>query len=391
MSIIEQAARRLEELKRAGIVLPPGVTASSNGAPAGQAARARPSVISAVMAQPNQAAPAARTAPPLAPANTLGAAAARAAMAIEAAGVAPQAVQATPAPALHLASRGTHSSVLERHGGTSAAQVAANAAPGQVSAARVILDNTPVPAAQQRRSREVTLDLEQLNSSGYLVPGQNRTALAEQMRIIKRPLLANARGEGAEPVERANLIQVVSALPGEGKTFVAMNLAMSIAMEVDHSVLLVDADVLRPSVLDRYGLDSAPGLLDVLSDRHIDLADVLLRTNVPKLSLLPAGTASLKSTELLASDAMERLLDELAAKYADRIIVFDAPPLIPTTESRVLASRVGQVVMVVEADSTTRAQAAQAYAALEQCPVVLSVLNKSHQRSSEAYGYYYAA
>jgi receptor protein-tyrosine kinase len=255
----------------------------------------------------------------------------------------------------------------------------------------VILDNTPVPAAQQRRSREVTLDLEQLNSSGYLVPGQNRTALAEQMRIIKRPLLANARGEGAEPVERANLIQVVSALPGEGKTFVAMNLAMSIAMEVDHSVLLVDADVLRPSVLDRYGLDSAPGLLDVLSDRHIDLADVLLRTNVPKLSLLPAGTASLKSTELLASDAMERLLDELAAKYADRIIVFDAPPLIPTTESRVLASRVGQVVMVVEADSTTRAQAAQAYAALEQCPVVLSVLNKSHQRSSEAYGYYYAA
>jgi receptor protein-tyrosine kinase len=88
---------------------------------------------------------------------------------------------------------------------------------------------------------------------------------------------------------------------------------------------------------------------------------------------------------------MEKLLDELASKYADRIIVFDAPPLIPTTESRVLASRVGQVVMVVEADSTTRAQAAQAYAAVERCPVVLSVLNKSSQRSSEAYGYYYAA
>jgi protein-tyrosine kinase len=344
MSIIEQAARRLEELKRAGIVLPPGVAANGPGAPAGPTAP-RPSVISAVMALPNPATAPARTEGTLAPANTLGAAAA----------------------------------------------LAAIAAPAQAEPSRARLDNTPSAAAPARRSREVKLDLERLNTSGYLVPGQNRTALAEQMRIIKRPLLANARGEGAEPVQRANLIQVVSALPGEGKTFVAMNLAMSIAMEVDHSVLLVDADVLRPSVLERYGLDSAPGLLDVLSDPGIDLADVMLRTNVPKLSLLPAGTASLKSTELLASDAMERLLDELAAKYADRIIVFDAPPLIPTTESRVLASRVGQVVMVVEADSTTRAQAAQAYAALEQCPVVLSVLNKSHQRSSEAYGYYYAA
>jgi receptor protein-tyrosine kinase len=128
-----------------------------------------------------------------------------------------------------------------------------------------------------------------------------------------------------------------------------------------------------------------------LSDPKVELADVMLRTNVPKLTILPAGTASLRSTELLASSAMEKLLDELASKYSDRIIVFDAPPLIPTTESRVLASRVGQVVMVVAADSTTREQAAQAYAAVERCPVVLSVLNKSSQRSSEAYGYYYAA
>jgi receptor protein-tyrosine kinase len=345
MSIIEQAARRLEELKRAGIVLPPDVAANGPGAPAAP----HPSVISAVMALPNQAA----QAPAVLPLNPV-------------------------SPDLH----------AQAH---SHAAPAVNAAPAQAEPSPARLGSTPGAAPSPRRSREVKLDLERLNTSGYLVPGQNRTALAEQMRIIKRPLLANARGEGAEPVQRANLIQVVSALPGEGKTFVAMNLAMSIAMEVDHSVLLVDADVLRPAVLGRYGVDSAPGLLDVLSDPSIDLADVMLRTNVPKLNLLPAGTASLKSTELLASDAMERLLDELAAKYADRIVVFDAPPLIPTTESRVLASRVGQVVMVVEADATTRAQAAQAYAAVEQCPVVLSVLNKSHQRSSEAYGYYYAA
>lgn len=221
------------------------------------------------------------------------------------------------------------------------------------------------------------------------------------MRIIKRPLLANvakANVDGPDRIPRANLIQIVSAMPGEGKTFFAMNLAMSIAMEVDHSVLLVDADVLRPSVLARYGIEPAHGLMDVLeaaslSSRTgepptIDLADVLLRTNVPKLSLLPAGTANAQSTEMLASVAMAALLDELAAKYSDRIVLFDAPPLIPTTESRVLASRVGQVLMVVEADQTTHAQVTQAYAAVEQCPVVLSVLNKCRSKTTGTYGYY---
>ena len=132
--------------------------------------------------------------------------------------------------------------------------------------------------------------------------------------------------------------------------------------------------------------------MDVVGSAHLDLPDVMLRTNVPKLNLLPAGTANAKSTELLASGAMEAMLDELAAKYSDRIIVFDAPPLIPTTETRVLASRVGQVEMVVEANRTTHAQVAQAYAAVESCPVVLSVLNKANGRGgSESYGYYYAS
>lgn len=250
---------------------------------------------------------------------------------------------------------------------------------------------TDTGAFSARRSREVELDLAKLERMGYLVPSASRSLLAEQMRIIKRPLLANARGESAQSIARPNLVQVVSAMPQEGKTFTAINLAMSIAMEVDHSVLLVDADVLRPSVLQRLGVPAAPGLLDVLSQPTLELADVMLRTNVPKLSLLPAGAASATSTELLASAAMDRLLDELAAKYSDRIIVFDAPPLIPTTESRVLASRVGQVVMVVEADKTTHAQIAQAYAAVEQCPVVLSILNRCHNKTSaETYGYYHS-
>ena len=327
MNTIEQAAKRLAELKRAGYDVPV------------------PDVPGTAAAQP---APAAAAVPPAAP-------------------VAPAVVAPVPAPA------------------SAPAPVSAATLP-TVRSAQVEM----LPTAG-RRSREVRLDLERLEREGYLVPSQARSQLAEQMRIIKRPLLANARGESAQQISRANLIQVVSAMPGEGKTFFAVNLAMSIAMEVDLSVLLVDADVLRPSVLARCGVEPSRGLMDVLKTPSLDLADVMLRTNVPKLTLLPAGTANSQSTELLASTAMERLLDELASRFPDRIIVFDAPPLIPTTESRVLASRVGQVVMVVEAGKTTHAQVTEAYAAVEQCPVVLSVLNRASGNSGEAYGYYYAS
>ncbi|WP_409050196.1 XrtA-associated tyrosine autokinase [Sphaerotilus sp.] len=329
MNTIEQAAKRLAELKRAGFDIPvpdmPGATAAP-------------------------------------------------------APIASQPVAQTEVPA-----------GVAAHAETSVVPVmrpAARAASAVVPAARSAVVETLNSSG--RRSREVALDLARLEREGYLVPAQARSQLAEQMRIIKRPLLANARGESAQALSRPNLIQVVSAMPGEGKTFFAINLAMSIAMEVDLSVLLVDADVLRPSVLARCGIEPARGLMDVLQSPSIELHDVMLRTNVAKLSILPAGTANAQSTELLASGAMESLLDELASKFSDRIVVFDAPPLIPTTESRVLASRVGQVVMVVEAGKTTHAQVSQAYAAVEQCPVVLSVLNRARGKSGEAYGYYYA-
>lgn len=242
-----------------------------------------------------------------------------------------------------------------------------------------------------RRSKSVELNLERLGQNGYLVPGLERSQIEEQFRIVKRPLLKNAAGDSAAPIERANLIMVTSALPGEGKTFTAINLAMSIAMELDHTVLLVDADVVRPSVLDRLGLKPAKGLLDVLTNPETDLSDVLLKTSIPKLSILPAGTANSRTTELLASGSMEKLLDELAQSYEDRIIIFDAPPLLPSTESRVLATHVGQVVVVVESDRTHRSSVNQAFAALESCPVVMSVLNKCRSKSANsAYGYYAA-
>lgn len=249
--------------------------------------------------------------------------------------------------------------------------------------------NAAAVEPDDRRSREVSVDLARMRRAGLLVPGQPRSQLEEEFRIVKRPLLENVRNQTAMRPERANLIMVTSAVSGEGKTQTAINLAVSIAMELDHTVLLVEADVLRPSALERLGVTAAKGLLDKLESPQLDLADVLLRTNIPKLTLLPAGTASSRSTELLASDTMDKLLEELASKYANRVIIFDTPPLLSTTESRVLASHMGQVVMVMEANNTPISTVKQAFATVESHPVVLSMLNKYRgPKGSNAYGYY---
>jgi protein-tyrosine kinase len=243
--------------------------------------------------------------------------------------------------------------------------------------------------ADLRRSRQVELDLQLMARCGLLVPGNPRSQLEEEFRIIKRPLLENVRGQTASRPKRANIIMVTSALPGEGKTQTAINLAVSIAMELDHTVLLVEADVIRPSALERMGVSVSKGLLDLLTNPQTDLSEVLLKTNIPKLTLLPAGTSSSRSTELLASAAMDALLEELATTYPDRVIVFDTPPLLPSTESRVLATSMGQVLMVVESGKTPLNTVKQAFATVQECPVVMSMLNKyTGPKGNRTYGYY---
>jgi exopolysaccharide/PEP-CTERM locus tyrosine autokinase len=237
-------------------------------------------------------------------------------------------------------------------------------------------------------SRRVELDLAVLNDAGLLTPHAPRSHLADQYRVLKRPLISNAMGRGADTVKHGNLIMVTSALPGEGKSFTSVNLAMSIAAELDHTVMLVDADVARPSVLRMLGLPAGPGLLDLLEGKA-DMADVLMRTNVDKLTLLPSGTPHSRATELLASEAMNQLLDDMATRYPDRIIIFDSPPLLLTTEARVLATHMGQIVMVVSAGRTLQASVQQALATIESCPVKMMVLNKAEARIAGGYGYGY--
>lgn len=238
--------------------------------------------------------------------------------------------------------------------------------------------------------RHVDINLARMYQLGMVTQDGGRTAVAEDFRLIKRPLLRNARGDGdTPPIHHGNLIVVTSAMPGEGKTYCAVNLAMSIAMEMDITVLLVDADVARPSVLKVLGLPPEPGLMDILLHHQTGLADVILRTNVPTLSLLPAGRANKRATELLASRNMSRLLTEIAERYADRIVIFDSPPLLMTTEASVLAAQMGQVVMVVESGRTSQHAVKEALRHIEHCPNINLVYNKSTSfPGAEYYGYY---
>jgi protein-tyrosine kinase len=260
--------------------------------------------------------------------------------------------------------------------------------PGGLHAVNSRAASDPAPTGHSRSVR-LDLDLAKLASVGFVTPDMPRSRIADEFRVIKRPLIANASAKGSVQIKNGNLIMVTSAVPGDGKSFSAVNLAMSIAMELDRTVLLVDADVARPSLPRTLGIPDTPGLLDVLDDKSVDLGQVLLRTNVEKLTFLSSGRLHSRAAEMLASDAMTDLLNELATRYSDRIVVFDSPPLLVTTEARALASRMGQIVFIVDAENTLQSEVKRALATIEACPIKLMVLNKARTTGQGAYGYGY--
>ncbi len=196
-------------------------------------------------------------------------------------------------------------------------------------------------------------------------------------------------GKGLEPLPNGRLIMVASAMPGEGKTFTAINLAFSIAMEKDLHVVLVDADVAKPQISKMFGVDAEKGLLDAVADPAIDVEQLIIPTDVPNLFLLPAGKLSEQATELLASDRTIAAMDRLLQKDKSRIILFDSPPLLLTTEAPALAQIVGQVVVVVCADSTEQHTLVHALSYLpEGCSPSL-ILNQTTAKSAGSYYYGY--
>jgi len=230
-----------------------------------------------------------------------------------------------------------------------------------------------------------------LRDAGFLAPEDYDRQLAEEYRRIKRPLLANAFGIGAVKVPYGNLIVVSSALSGEGKTHTCLNLALSIAMEKDRTVLLVDGDVAKPTISTVLGVADRPGLLDVLENGHAALHEVMIRTDLPRLRLLPAGRPRPSATELLASDRMRELCHELSERYPDRVVLFDSPPLLSTSEAAAIAAAAGQVALVVASGITPRRAVRNALDHLNPELAVNVILNKQRQKSSEGYygGYGY--
>ena len=257
-----------------------------------------------------------------------------------------------------------------------------------------VIREVAIPAAvttdgrQVARQRTVHLDRAALIRAGFLPPDHKQRQIADQFRHVKRPLLAAALGRGIEAVPNGRLIMLASSLPGEGKTFVSVNLAMSMSLERDINVVLVDADVAKPHISRLFGIDAEPGLLEALQDDRIDIESLILPTDIPKFSILPAGQPIDTATELLASKRMQTLVSRLAASQDRmRVVIFDSPPLLLTSESRVLAQPMGQVVLVVKAGSTPQHAVQDAIQCLgEQKPVSL-LLNQS-EAVSEA-GYYY--
>lgn len=232
----------------------------------------------------------------------------------------------------------------------------------------------------------VTVNWEKLSEEGFIGANNAKSQLAEEFRVIKRPLVNNAQGVDGGGIGRPNLILICSSLPGEGKTFVSINLALSIANERDKNVLLIDADVEQPSVSEKLGIKQSPGLIEYLEDDKVTFSDILLKTDLSNLSVIPAGKRHKYSTELLASQRMYLFAEEVSKRYKDRIVIFDSPPLLVATQAQVLAELVGQVVLVIAAEVTPQAVVSESVSKLANCDVVMTLLNKT-RKDIDIYGY----
>ncbi len=242
------------------------------------------------------------------------------------------------------------------------------------------------PVDSTGKHRIIQIDNDALREAGFLAPEEEERQLVDQYRNIKRPLIAHAFGKRAKRIPDGHLILITSALAGEGKSFTCINLALSVAHERDHSVLLVDADVAKPQISRIFGAAGEPGLLDLLDyNEPADYRDFVMPTTVPGLSILPAGKNRNYATELLASNRMEELIRKLGEDDPQRIVIFDSPPVLLTSEARVLTRLVGQVVLVVHAGMTPQQAVLEAVDTIDENKAVNLILNQARQLAGGGY------
>lgn len=239
---------------------------------------------------------------------------------------------------------------------------------------------------------KIILDLEMLAQKGFVSTDSTRQVINEEYRVIKRKLLDNAFGPLSKSLKNSNIIMVTSSRQGEGKTFTAINLALSIALEKDKTVLLVDADVLRPNVMKTLELKNEQGLMEYLLGEKDDISEVMCRTNLDKLRIITAGKSHHLSAELLASERMFAAVEEFANRYTDRIVIVDTPPLLGINETAILANLAGQALVVTEEFKTKLVDVENAVKHLKPEMAIGFIVNKTEQVNLEGggYGYYYA-
>lgn len=226
------------------------------------------------------------------------------------------------------------------------------------------------------RGPEAAVDRAALAEAGFVVPEGAVTGIAEEFRLIKHQLLAAIAEAPADGNPRARAVLIASAQPKAGKTFCAVNLALSLAGERDVEVLLVDGDAPNPDALGKLGIKGdGPGLIDALADPEADPESFVIRTDVPGLSVLPAGRKTNNVPELFASDRTREVLADLVAGDRRRIVIIDSPPALMASHATVLARHVGQALVVVRADQTTEADLRETIGLLSGCGRLGLVLN----------------
>lgn len=231
------------------------------------------------------------------------------------------------------------------------------------------------------------VDLATLERAGLFDWTRGRSRISEEFRLAQRQLLRVAFAPPAE-AGLSNLLMVTSARPGEGKSFTSLNLACSVALQGDYNVLLIDSDAKRDSLCQALGLGDAPGILDLASDPSLDAANLILRTEIEHLSILPVGQERGRSSELFASREMTQLVQRLGRRYSDRLVILDAAPCLSTSDPAALAPIVGQVLFVVEAERTQRDEVEAALDLIQACPLIMLLLNKVQMSTRYTFGAY---
>lgn len=241
--------------------------------------------------------------------------------------------------------------------------------------------------AEPRPTRPV-IEAAQLEAAGMVSWTRIRSRVSEEIRLLQSQLLRSAFAPADGRQMPLNLVMVTSARPGEGKSFAALNIAAGIARQQDREVLLVDADGKPDSLGQKLGLAGSPGLLDLVAEPGLDLTELVVPSELPKLSLLPVGRPLEQSAELFATRQMASIISGLGRRYADRIVLLDAPPCLSSSDPSTLAPLVGQVVFVIQAEQTQRDEVESALDLVQSCPIIMLLLNKVQMSTTHSFGAY---